>query len=305
MKNYFYLQYKIINRSFVEFGLPISIGYLIVFVGFFIGSEKLFQEIDYASLIYMLLYVGLTLQLGNLNRNQFLKTCFSKRDYIKLRLLENYIIGLPFIFYLCYKLQFIAILVIVVIATLLIFIKFGDVFQKTLPTPFSKKPFEFTIGFRKTFFIFILLFFILFKAIEVSNLNLGLFSILACFAIIFSYYSYPETTYYVWNFSLAPKDFLWNKIRISLQYSTYFILPFVAILSFFSFKEIESILVFIFLGYVFLIAIVLAKYSAYPEKMNIVQGIFLAFCLYFPPFLVVVIPIFYFQAIKNLKRILK
>ena len=305
MKNYFYLQYKIINRSFVEFGLPISIGYLIVFVGFFIGSEKLFQEIDYASLIYMLLYVGLTLQLGNLNRNQFLKTCFSKRDYIKLRLLENYIIGLPFIFYLCYKLQFIAILVIVVIATLLSFIKFGDVFQKTIPTPFSKKPFEFTIGFRKTFYIFILLFFILFKAIEVSNLNLGIFSIVACFAIIFSYYSSPENAYYVWNFSLAPKDFLWTKIKILIKYATYLVFPLVAILSFIYFKEFESILIFTFLGYLFIITGVLAKYSAYPEKINVVQGVFLAFCLYFPPLLAVVIPIFYFQAIKNLKRILK
>lgn len=305
MKNYFYLQYKIINRSFVEFGLPVSIGYLLIFGGFFIGAEKLFKEIEYANLVYIALHLGIALQLNNANRIQFLKFCFSKNDYIKLRLIENYSIAFPFIAYVLYKQLFLIGVIIIIDATLLSFVKFNGVFQKTIPTPFSKKPFEFTIGFRKTFYIFILLFFILFKAIEVSNLNLGIFSIVACFAIIFSYYSSPENAYYVWNFSLTPKEFLWNKIRISLQYATYLVFPLVAILCFFYFKEFESILIFTFLGYVFLIAIVLAKYSAYPEKMNVVQGVFLAFSVYFPPLLAIVIPIFYFQAIKNLKTILK
>lgn len=305
MKNYFYLQYKIINRSFVEFGIPVFIGYLIILGGFFIGSEKLFQQVDYANLIYIVLYAGLTLQLSNFNRNRFLQSCFSQEKYFKLRLVENYLLGLPFIVFLIYKQNFLVILFILVLAAILSYIKFDAIFQKTIPTPFSKKPFEFTIGFRKTFYAFAILIFILIKAIEVTNLNLGIFSIVACFAMIFSYYSFPENSYYVWNFGLTPKEFLWNKIRVSLQYSSYLVVSFVAILCFFFFKEFESILIFIFLGYLFTIAGVLAKYSAYPEKMNVVQGVFLAFSLYFPPLLVVVIPIFYFQAIKNLKIILK
>lgn len=305
MKNYFYLQYKIINRSFAEFGIPIFIGYLIVFVSFFIGSEKLFEKLDYAKLIYAVIYIGFVLQLSNLDRNQFLKSCFNRNDYLKIRLIENYIIAFPFIIYLVYLQQFIVIIWLVIIATLLSFLKFSDVLQKTIPSPFSKNPFEFTIGFRKTFYLFLILIFILFKAIEVSNLNLGIFSILACFTIIFSYYSYPETTYYVWNFNSTPKRFLQHKITTSIQYTTYLVFPLVAILSFIFFKELESILFFTFLGYVFLIAIVIAKYSAYPEKMNVVHGVFLAFSVYFPPLLVVVIPIFYLKAIKNLKRILK
>lgn len=305
MKNYFYLQYKIINRSFVEFGIPVFIGYLIILGGFFIGTEKLFQQVDYANLIYIVLYAGLTLQLSNFDRNRFLQLCFSQEKYFKLRLIENYVLALPFVAFLIYKQNYLVITFILVLAAILSFIKFDAVFQKTIPTPFSKKPFEFAIGFRKTFYVFAIVFFVLIKAIDVSNLNLGIFSIVACFAIIFSYYSFPENSYYVWNFGLTPKEFLWNKIRISLQYSSYLVVPFVAILCFFFFKEFESILIFTFLGYLFTIAGVLAKYSAYPEKMNVVQGVFLAFSLYFPPLLVVVIPIFYFQAIKNLKRILK
>lgn len=305
MKNYFYLQYKIINRSFVEFGLPVFIGYLIILGGFFIGSEKLFQEIEYANLIYIFLYFGLTLQLSNLNRNRFLQSCFSKEKYFKLRLIENYLFALPFIVFLIYKQNYLVISFILVLAVILSFIKFNAVFQKTIPTPFSKKPFEFAIGFRKTFYFFTIVFFALIKAIDVSNLNLGIFSIVACFAIIFSYYSFPENSYYVWNFSLTPKDFLWNKIRISLHYSSYLVVPFAATLSFFFFNEFESVLIFTFLGYLFTITGVLAKYSAYPEKMNIVQGVFLAFSIYFPPLLIIVIPIFYFQAIKKLNTILK
>lgn len=305
MKNYFYLQYKIINRSFAEFGLPIFIGYLIVFVSFFIGSEKLFEKLDYPKLVYISFYIGFVLQLSNLNRNQFLKSCFNRNDYLKIRLIENFIIAFPFIIYLVYKHLFLDVIWLVIIATILSFLKYSDAFQRTIPTPFSKKPFEFAIGFRKTFYVFAIVFFVLIKAIDVSNLNLGIFSIVASFAIIFSYHSFPENSFYVWNFGLTPKDFLWNKIRISLEYASYLVVPFVAILCFFFFKEFESILIFTFLGYLFTIAGVLAKYSAYPEKMNVVQGVFLAFSLYFPPLLVVVIPIFYFQAIKNLKIILK
>lgn len=305
MKNYFLLQYRIINRSFLEFGLPVIIGYLIILGGFFIGSEKLFQVIDYANLIYIALYFGLVLQLSDLERNRFLKLCFSKEKYSKIRLIENYLIAIPFIIFSIYKQNFLVTSSIIILATILSFIKFNPIFQRTIPTPFSKKPFEFTAGFRKTFYFFVILMFILFKAIDVSNLNLGIFSIVACFAIILNYYSFPEEKYYVWNFNITSKEFLWKKIRIVLQYSTYLVLPFVAILCISFSKEYETILIFTFLGYLFTIAIVLAKYSAYPEKMNVVQGVFLAFCLYLPPLLVIVIPIFYFQAIKKLKPILK
>ncbi len=50
-----------------------------------------------------------------------------------------------------------------------------------------------------------------------------------------------------------------------------------------------------------MMTIILAKYSAYPQEMNIPKGILIAFSIYFPPFLLVLIPLFYLKSVKKLK----
>ncbi|MBK7030860.1 MAG: hypothetical protein IPH45_17355 [Bacteroidales bacterium] len=50
----------------------------------------------------------------------------------------------------------------------------------TIPTPFSKHPFEFAVGFRKTFLAWLFAYFLTIMAISVGNFNLGVFSWLYC-----------------------------------------------------------------------------------------------------------------------------
>ena len=76
-----------------------------------------------------------------------------------------------------------------------------------MPTPFSKNPFEFTTGFRRTLLIFPLAYALTVIAINVDNLNLGIFSILLIFLIVLSFYSKPEEEYYVWVHADTPKSF--------------------------------------------------------------------------------------------------
>ena len=78
-----------------------------------------------------------------------------------------------------------------------------------------------------------------------------------------------------------------------------------AVLGIYFYENLITILSFVFVGYVFLITIILAKYAAYPDKMNIIQGVLIAFSIYLPPMLVFVIPYFYFQSLKQLKPLLK
>lgn len=305
MKYYFHLQYKMINRSFIEYGMPVILGYLILICAFIFGSKTLFEKVDYAIYVYLLSYLTLVLKLSDVKRNRFLKYCFKSSEYKKIRITENIIIALPFIGFLIYLKDFQFIPVFLIIGTILGSINLKSDYNVTIPTPFSKQPFEFTIGFRNTFYFFLISLFITFKAIEVSNLNLGIASLISILALVFSYYSIPEPSFFVWNYNLTPKMFLIQKIKTSIIYSSYLILPVTIVLGIYFYENLITILSFVFVGYVFLTTIILAKYAAYPDKMNIIQGVLIAFSIYLPPMLVFVIPYFYFQSLKQLKPLLK
>ena len=51
--------------------------------------------------------------------------------------------------------------------------EFQTNFNLTIPTPFSKKPFEFSTGFRRSFFMFPIAYILTFIAIRVDNFNLA------------------------------------------------------------------------------------------------------------------------------------
>jgi len=302
MKEYFLLQYKMTNRKFVTFGIPILAGYIFLLLGFIWGSEYLFSKTELAEYIYLLLGLFSASKLNNKDRNDFLKSYFN--EYYKLRAIENCIVVFPFVVYFFYKRMFIFIPVIVVLAILLSLVKFNNAFSYTIPTPFSKKPFEFSVGFRKTFYIFPLAYYITYVSIIVGNFNLGIFSIGLIYAVILSYYSYPENEYYVWSYNLSAKDFLLKKIKTGVYYSVLLSAPVVLILGISFYKEIELLLSSLLISISFLVTIILAKYSAYPNKMNLSQGILIAFGLLVPPIFIGIIPYFYLQSIKRLKTIL-
>lgn len=294
-----------INRSFVDNGMPAVFGYLIILGCFIFGSFKLFEKIDYAIYFYLVTFLIIVLKLSNSKRNIFLKYCYNQLDYRKVRLIENVLVSIPFTIFSIYLKQFLFIPIFLLAGIVFSFINLKSFHQMTIPTPFSKKPFEFTIGFRNTFYIYIISIFILYKAIEVTNLNLGISSLISIFLIVCSYYSIPEPTYFVWNYNLNPNKFLIEKIRTSLIYITSIAFPFLVVLCGFFYDNINNILSFLIAGYLFLVTIILAKYSAYPDKMNIIQGILIAFSVYFPPLLVIVIPFFYYQSLKQLNLLLK
>ena len=62
---------------------------------------------------------------------------------------------------------------------------------------------------------------------------------------------------------------------------------------------------FSLIGFAFLWTVILAKYSAYPNEINIPEGILFALCIYFPPLLIALIPFFYVKSIKKLNLLLK
>lgn len=223
---------------------------------------------------------------------------------MRIRIIENLILYMPFFSILLYKSFIIEASILFLCSIILALFSFNSNFNLTIPTPFSKKPFEFSTGFRKTFLIFPVAYALTVIAINVDNLNLGIFAFLLVFLTSFSYYHKPEQEYYVWVHAETPKAFLKNKVLNASKNTTLLAIPIIISLLVFYPSEFELILVFFLIGLLFLWTIILAKYSAYPGEMNLPEGIIIAFSLYFPPLLLAIIPFFYTKSINKLKYLL-
>lgn len=304
MKEYFQLQFKILNRRMIDFGLPLLIGYTLLPFIFVLLSNYLFEKTEFANYIYGLFALSLISKLSEPKRNDFLKSIFNKGKYKKLRILENIIYCLPFTLYLTYQKQFVFSAILNLCVIIIMLFNFSTNLNVTIPTPFSKKPFEFTVGFRKTFYVFPIAYFLTYISISIGNFNLGVFSMLLIALTCFSYYSKIENEYFVWNYNLSSKEFLIEKTKTCLIFFTLLSLPIIIALSISFFIEIDILIVFLLLCYAYLTTIIFAKYSSFPDEMNMSQGILIAISFMFPPILLIFIPLFYSQSIKKLNTIL-
>lgn len=292
------------NRKLKDFGLEPIMGYLLILACFIGLSIYLFHKTEFAQYVYIPISLVLTSKLSEIGRNDFLKLCFSDKYYKLVRVVENFAASFPFLIFLLYKQTLIGSVILVAVSLLLGLSSFKTSLNFTIPTPFYKKPFEFTVGFRNTFFIFLIAYILTFIAISVDNFNLGIFSLLLIFIVVIGFYPKLENEYFVWSFALTAKQFIVEKIKTALFYTTILCLPIVLTLCFFYYTNIVLILAFYFIGCVFLITIIFAKYAAYPNEMNIAEGIIISISVAFPPFLFVFAPYFYTKALKKLERFL-
>ena len=243
-------------------------------------------------------------RLSEKDRTDFFLSTFGEKSKNKIRVLENLIISFPFVLFLIYKSLFLEAIILLLCSITIALFSFHSNLNFTIPTPFSKNPFEFSTGFRKTFFIFPLTYVLTAISIYVDNFNLGVFSILLMFLITLSYYSKPEEDYSVWVHANTPKSFLIKKMMIATKNSTLLTSPISLGLLIFYPAKYDLILLFLFIGILFLWTMVLAKYAAFPSEINLPEGIIIAFALSFPPLILLIIPYFYTKSIKNLRLIL-
>lgn len=304
MKDYFKLLFLITNRKIKDTGLHPIIGYLLGLIAFFIISEQIFTHTNFAKYMVILTCISLQFKLSEKNRSDFLLSTFGDQSKIKIRLIENFILCLPFVSILLYKSFLFESSILFLCSLVLALFSYQSNFNLTIPTPFSKRPFEFSTGFRKTFFIFFIAYLLTIIAIRVNNLNLGIFAFLLIFLTSMSYYQKPEEKYYVWIHAQKPNIFLKNKIFNAFKNASLTIAPILITLIIFYPTDIELILFFFIMGLLFLCSAILAKYSVYPDQINIPEGILIAFCLYFPPLLLAIIPFFYSKSSTKLKFLL-
>ncbi len=305
MRSYFTLQGRMINRQFIDFGLHPVWGYAmltLVFVGF---TAYLFHNVDFAQYAYALMALSLCGMLSESGRVGFLKQHFSAGDFQKIRGVENTLVALPFVAGLIYYGEWLLAMSVVLLGALLSLASVERKFNFTLPTPYSRHPFEFATGFRRNYLILIFAGFLLTMAVLNKNPNLGLFSVALVLLVSLIYYLQTETTYLVWIHAMSPAGFLWHKISIALLYTTLTALPYALTFLFFFKGYGEYLAIIIVLGLVYIVATIVGKYAFFPASLNLPQGLVLAFSYWFPPMLLFMIPYFYIRSVKQLKPILE
>ena len=293
------------NRRFKDNGFNPFFAYIILAVVFSGLSIYLFNMTEFAEYIYLLSALTFVGNLSETRRTEFLKICFGERQLRKIRITENLIYSMPFLAFLLYKQLFVSAGLLFTSTVILALVNFRTSLNFTIWTPFSKQPFEFTSGFRNTFYLFFLAYILTIIAVFVNNFNLGVFSMLLVFATTLSYYTKPENEFYVWTYNHNPRQFLFGKIKTAILYSSSLAIPIALVLAVFYYQNIGLILLFFAIGWAFLTAVIFAKYSAYPDEMNIPQGILLAICLWFPPVLIVLIPFLFRKSENQLSSLLK
>lgn len=301
---YFELQLSMLNRRFKDLGFQPVVGFLILLVLFLVLSISLFNSTEYAQYLFIAIGLAPTIQSSDYKRIEFIKSIFPKQLFVKVRIIESIITSLPFALFLTFRQFYLSAILLVLFSIILGLTQLKNSYNFTFPTPFSKKPFEFTTGFRRTFYLFPIVYILGIIAYSVDNFNLAIFSMMLIFLIYLTYYHVPEDEYFVWTFNLTPQKFILEKIKIALLHSTYLLTPMVMFLGSVYFDQILYIVLFLSIGYAFLICMILSKYSVFPQQVGLVQYLLISVCIYFPPILILLIPIFYSQSVKRLKHIL-
>ncbi|MFL0162753.1 ABC transporter permease [Aquirufa salirivi] len=293
------------NRHLKDAGIHPLVAYVLL-AGLFLGlSVYLFQSTEFAPYIYLLFALSMIGNLSEKRRTEFLRLCFGDSRMKKIRICENVIASLPFLAFLLYQQLFVYMALLVALVILMALSQFKTALQWTLWTPFSKRPFEFMVGFRNTFYLFFMAYVLAVMAVIQNNFNLGIFALLIVFTTCLFFHTKAENEYYVWSFHPKPRAFLLRKIKTALLYSTLLALPITLLLSYFFYQNIGIILLFMVLAWAFLISMIVSKYSEYPNEIYLAPSILLALCLWFPPLLLLFIPYYFKKSENRLTRLLK
>ena len=308
IKLYFRLQFILLKRKLKKATdiNPVII-FIVLTVAFYYFSVLIFKKLifNYALLLYFAFALWALIKNQKLSKINFLKINLIGKDYLQINLIENILICIPFVTYLFYSLNLKYGFLLFIVSILFSFFPKNQKLNFVIPTPFKNYPFEFIIGFRKNFYIFIVIIIVFIQSIIVENENLGLISLLTLLYTSSFFYLQPEEKYYVWVYSLSPNKFIAQKIKIALINS--FIISFPLILSLIIAypSEILLILGVVVVGMLVIITSLITKYSNYPTELNI-QQLFLIAISMIIPFLIPIVFLYAFpKARKELKKILK
>ena len=304
MKDYFQLQKVIIERFLKGWGLAPWLVYLLVPVFFVGGSLLLLERTDYAAYLIAVLSLSAYNWFSGRKRNDFLQLNFGKPIFRKIRLLENGLVTLPFLLLFLFKGYWALALVQILVGGAMTLRSGGGFTAFTLPTPFSKHPWEFALGFRQYWWLWLIAVFLLVMGIRAENFELSAFS---WFITVFgatAFYQKPEPGFYVWVHAMTGQQLLNRKLLFGGIHLLILGLPFVIALLV-SFPEHWMLIAGLqLLAILYLIMTITVKYTAYPNEVDIVKAFIMGAGFMLPPLLLFIIPYFYQKAVRQLGLVL-
>ena len=302
--DYIRLQIRRMHRMVVEMGLHPILNYTIIVCMFLLLSITPFMHHPKYMIYYVVVALFAVSTWSNPEREDFLKTTFSRRDYYKVRLLENIITVLPFAVVLSISANYLPALGIFLIAVMMALLSFKVKWQIVIPTPFSRHAFEFVVGFRLSVLLFLGAYFLTYISILYANIGIGIFVIITTSVLCALFHSYMEDVYYVWIFATTAAKFLRYKILTAITFTMLLCLPALVALMIANPDKIVTFATIQSVGLVIVCLGVLAKYVAYPREMKLKEGMLLGFSMVIPPLLLFTVPYFYILAHRQLKEIL-
>jgi hypothetical protein len=171
-----------------------------------------------------------------------------------------------------------------------------------IPTPFFKYPFEFTVGFRRSFPVILMAYYSLYISLHSGNFYIGLAGIVMIGIVCTFFHSKLEDMFYVWIYAFSPKQFIWHKLKIATFSTMALCLPIVLTLAITHPGKIHLILAAQVLALLYVSNGVLGKYASVPYEISLLNGLLLTFSIMFPPLLLGTLPFFYLHAIEELDR---
>jgi hypothetical protein len=304
IKFYIKLQIKRFHRKILDIGGNPLISYVVLALAFIAISETLLSNLSYLNYSYILLALYFVSTRNRDKQDEFLSTTLSRSDYYLLRSCENIIISLPFLGYMLFKGMVINSLLLIALSLSMIFVRSKKSNQIVIPTPFSRRPFEFTVGFRLSFWMFIIIYYISYQAIKHENFNVGLFSIYAI-CVVCSLFSFKqENVELVMTFNKSRIAFLNYKIITALGYSFMLCIPSIIALSIYNPTGLHLIALVLIIGLLLVTANSIVKYTSFPNEINLREGMLSMLSPIFFPLVIITLPFFYYQSYKSLEGIL-
>jgi len=201
-------------------------------------------------------------------------------------LIEIFLVSIPFHLVLLWHHKFLEAILLLVASIVIVFTP-GFNHPFTVPTPFYKLPYEFPRGFRLYMLMFLVLLFILIQGIKVDNFNLALSTLVMASLICAFFYSWRESEYFIRINVRSSAQFLVMKLRIA--FFGYFILtfPWLVVIGFYFNSSYMIISAAYILGYILILTIIFAKYSAYPRDLQLPQIMLIGLGISIPPLMLI------------------
>jgi hypothetical protein len=301
MKYYFQLQYVRCTRFLREIGIHPLLAILFFTAVFIIISFKIVHSISHGQWVYILLSTTLHSRIKN---TELLNISFPRKTLRLLRVVEACLFSIPFSLFLMASQFYLEATLLLLLNGTFSLVEIRTNLSYYLPTPFQKRPFEFIVGFRKTWLIILLLYILCIIAMSVGNLNLGLVSIGFMYFTMLGYYVKPENEVFIWMYHLSPGKFLIKKAITALSYSSILATPLIFTM-YFNFPESWiSITIILYGGSILIILGMLNKYCYFPQESELINGILIGLGILFPPLLPVIFIYLSNKASQNLKKYL-